>query len=352
MHGGDIYSNNIELDFSVNLNPLGAPEQVLNAVRRSAGKAQQYPDPDYRTLREAIGRKYGVSPSKIVCGNGASELIMAVCRAAVGERPLIAVILTPGFTGYRRALSSVHADIMTVKLREEAGWMPDDSLEEIIAEKKPQLVLFANPSNPTGGMLPGERMRSLARVCRDAGTVFCVDECFMELSDNTLPSLIPVCAQGTEEARNLIVLSAITKTYAVPGIRLGYAFCGSEGLAEALRRVLPEWNVSAAAEAAGIAAMETDCGYLERAGEVIRTERTYLSEKLTACGFHVCPSQADYLLFHGPEGLYDALLKKKILIRDCSDYEGLGNGWYRAAVKRHEENEKLIRAVLQVQNGM
>lgn len=392
MHGGDIYSNDIELDFSVNLNPLGAPEGILRAVRESAVKAGQYPDPEYRALRKEISRKYGVSPSRIVCGNGASELIMAVCRAAAASccgcragrqretfaagvsdaaetpeaGPLKAVILVPGFTGYRRALSAVHAKIIPVRLREESDWIPDDSLERTITEEYPRLVLFSNPSNPNGEILPGERMLNIARLCRSMGAVLCVDECFMDLSAYALPagnrtaletvpdqrmtdagSLTRLCVQEGESFPGLIVLNAITKTYAVPGVRLGFAFCGSEKLAETLREMLPEWNVSAAAEAAGIAAMQTERRYLEKAGEVIRNERAYLSEELTACGFHVCPSRADYLLFHGAEGLYDALLKKKILIRDCSDYEGLGKGWYRVAVKRHEDNEKLIKAVIQ-----
>lgn len=357
MHGGDIYRNTVKLDFSVNLNPLGMPGNVRLAIEQSTDLAGHYPDPEYRALREKFGKRYGVKPSQIVLGNGASELIMAVCRALPaadteeervlcygGRRRPRALIVVPGFTGYRRALTAVHADVISMELQEDSNFVPDNSFEKMIIRKNPQLVLLANPSNPTGVLLSQKRMMHMAEVCTEVGAVLCVDECFMELTD-----YYNLALQDTIfHYNNVIVLNAITKTFAVPGIRLGFALCGSDHLAALLRQQLPEWNVSAAAEAAGMAACETERSYLEKTRELIRKERDFLTGALSSCGFRVCPSEANYLLFHSPVDLYHALLERQILVRDCSDYEGLGKGWYRIAVRTHEENQELIRNIAEL----
>lgn len=347
MHGGDVYSNDINLDFSVNLNPLGMPENVRKAIADAAGDLEHYPDPEYRTLRRLIGIRYGIAPKRIVCGNGASELIMAVCRAFLsGAEQSKALILAPGFTGYRYALRAVHGDVITVELHEEDNWVPDDTFEDAIAEEEPNLVVLANPSNPTGVLIPRERLIGIANICEDVGAILCVDECFMELTDDYMNSSMSICCSGpVSSCPNLIVLNAITKTFAVPGIRLGYAFCASEHLAGVLGQQVPEWNVSTLAEAAASAAFHTDPAYLNDARSLIRRERTFLDQELSDCGFQVYLSEANYILFHSDTNLYEPLLKQKILIRDCSDYEGLGEGWYRIAVRNHEENGKLMEGI-------
>lgn len=361
MHGGDVYTHEVNLDFSVNLNPLGMPEEVRKAIENGAASTGRYPDPSYRRLRQIVGMRYGVPSERVVCGNGASELISAICRAVLLKRDFEriqenpehreksiprALILAPGFTGYRRAIASLHADIITVDLSGENDWVPDDTLEEWILNEVPDLVILSNPSNPTGVLLERDRLIGLADICEDAGAFLCVDECFMELTGHYQDCSMTVCCSGPKvPCGNLIVLNAITKTYAVPGIRLGYAFCASETMADELSRQLPEWNVSTIAEEAAYGAFRTKPDYLLRAQEIIHREREYLSKELSACGCTVYPSEANYLLFHAPTDLYRPLLHNKMLIRDCHDYDGLGTGWYRIGVKQHGDNIQLIRAI-------
>ena len=104
------------------------------------------------------------------------------------------------------------------------------------------------------------------------------------------------------------------------------------------------WNVSSLAQAAGIAALKEET-FLQKTKELIQTERPWLKNRLESFGFRVCPSEVNYLLFRGPTDLHRKLKEKGIAIRNCDNYPGLCSGWYRVAVRRHEENEALIAAI-------
>lgn len=340
MHGGDIYRNKVNLDFSVNINPLGPPENVMAAMRESLSLVQNYPDPQCRKLREELAGRYGLTKDQVATGNGASELIFALVRAV---RPKKALLAAPGFSEYERALRLQGVDITYVS--------PDRNLAGAIRKARPDLVLIANPNNPTGQMASEGELRRAVRECLACGGVFAVDECFLELSDpGEEASLIPYMEEASGNG-DLAVLRAFTKTYSIPGIRIGYMFT-SKGLSGKVREQLPDWNCSVPALAAGSACLETDSGYLEKARELIRTERDYLTGKIQGLGIRVFPSKVNYLLLYC-EGvpLYERLLSEGILIRDCSDYRGLGRGYFRIAVKRHKENEILIQKLEKIIHG-
>lgn len=147
-----------------------------------------------------------------------------------------------------------------------------------------------------------------------------------------------------EQFPELFVLKAFTKNYGMAGLRLGYCLCSDKMLLQRMSKVVQVWNVSLPAQEAGIAALE-ESAFLEQAKAIIFHERVFLDRELRALGFWVCPTEANYILFHSGKPLGDALLEQGILIRDCANYHGLGKGWYRIAVKRHEENEVLVSAL-------
>ena len=104
------------------------------------------------------------------------------------------------------------------------------------------------------------------------------------------------------------------------------------------------WNVSTMAQAAGLQAL-TETEYVEEGRQLVFREAQWLKDELVRIGYKVFPSEANYIFFKGPEELFDFCLRKRILIRDCSNYPGLAKGYYRIAVKRHEENVKLIEVL-------
>ena len=145
----------------------------------------------------------------------------------------------------------------------------------------------------------------------------------------------------------LLILKAFTKSYGMAGLRLGYCLTADPALLTAMSRTVQPWNVSGPAQAAGVAALG-EVAFLHRTRQIIREERRFLRRSLEEMGLRVCPSCANYLLFYSPLPLHQKLLEKGIQIRDCGNYHGLEQGWYRIAVRLHEENERLIQAMKEV----
>jgi len=351
MHGGDIYRNQVHMDFSVNVNPLGMPESVKEALLKGIALASTYPDPQCEKLRGKLAEHFGIDKEVILCGNGASELLMAICNA---RRPGSALLLAPGFSGYQKALEAVGCTADFFFLREEEtfgmGRMRFESFLREIRIGKPEILFMANPSNPVGTLWDADQMAELAKCCEEYGTLLVLDECFMELTSHAgTHSMVDRLAQFP----NLLILRAFTKSFAIPGIRLGYLLCPDKKIAAKIAGFLPEWNVSVPAQMAGIAALE-EKEYLLKAGDMIRKQRSLLTAELEKLGARVYPSEANFLLFRwetcGSEKsrLQKILLEDGILIRDCSDYPGLDKGYYRVAVKTPEENRRLIASLRKV----
>lgn len=145
----------------------------------------------------------------------------------------------------------------------------------------------------------------------------------------------------------LFILKAFTKSYGMAGVRLGYCLCSDDELLAKMSRTAQPWNVSILAQAAGVVALQEQ-DFLIKTKELIPVERSWLKDELENLGFWVCPAKANYLLFHGKPGLHTALKERGIAIRNCDNYHGLSSGWYRIAVRLHEQNEQLIAAIKQV----
>ena len=338
-HGGDIYGEEILLDFSANTNPFGTPEGIMDAVRAALSEMHRYPDPYCRKLTQAISQFEGVPKEFILCGNGAADLIYAYCEAV---RPKRAVELAPTFSEYALGLKRVGCRVERYYLHQENDFTLEEEFLSFLAEVKPEAIFLCNPNNPTGKTVPSDLLEKILSQCSEQGIQMFVDECFLDLSDSG-ESLKPFLAKHP----NLFILKAFTKSYGMAGIRLGYCLCSDTALLEKMSKTSQPWNVSSLAQAAGVAALQEQA-FLQRTKAVVMAERQWLKAELESLGFWVCPSSANYLLFHGSADLHLKLKEKKIAIRNCDNYYGLGPGWYRIAVRLHEENEALIRAIKEV----
>ena len=338
-HGGDIYAGNVRLDFSANTNPFGTPESVLAAITRALPEVHRYPDPYCRALRAAIAAAEGVPEEYILCGSGAAELIYAFADAV---RPQRAAELAPTFAEYSLALARTGCAVARYTLSEKNDFAPDGGILDFLRETRPEAFFLCNPNNPTGRLADGALLKEILALCEKLGTYLFADECFLDLTEGG------VSAKGfLAEYPGLLILKAFTKSYGMAGIRLGYCLCADSALLRDMAAASPPWNVSSLAQSAGVAALE-EGEFLRRTVELVRRERNYLAGELTALGFRVCPSQANYLLLHGAAGLREKLLQRGIAIRGCGNYHGLDEGWYRVAVRSHGENEALIAAIRQL----
>ena len=338
-HGGDIYRNKVNIDFSVNLNPLGTPERVKAAVAESIGRASFYPDIMQEEVRNVIAGALGIDKSLVYAGSGASELIMALVRAA---RPKKALLFEPAFSGYEYALEAVGCEIQRHYPGEEKSFaLTCDDIAAI--EDDCDMVFVCDPSNPSGQGIDDGVLTAVLDKAAKMNACVCLDESFFLLSDKAAEENAGMRDKLAEEHKNLIIVRSLTKILAMPGIRMGYVLASPDIIGR-ISRQLPEWNLSVCCEAgikAGIKEIyETD--FVGRTVEMIKRERKTLADGLTELGLKVFGSDTSFLLIKGPVDLYQKLLKRGILIRDCRDYSGLGKGYYRIAVRSHEDNCRLL----------
>ncbi len=337
-HGGDIYRNQVRLDYSVNCNPLGMPDPVKEALCCSVESWAAYPDMYCDELREKLAEKLAVKKEWILCGNGAAGLIYDLAAAL---RPQKARLPVPSFTEYEAALQGTGCAVFYEKTRKEEGFRLDIEAYRKNISEDTDLVFVCNPNNPNGSAVNAHEVRELADTCREKGAILLVDECFAELTGEPQRySVVSAC----EKNPNLVVLRAFTKTFAMAGLRLGYLVTSDRNLLKEIQRQRQPWNVSVPAQIAGVAALSDGSeNYLKESCELITQERKYLAERLAAMGFTVFPSAANYLMFESsmPE-LYEKCLNYGLLIRNCSDYPGLTEGYYRISVRTRRENDEML----------
>lgn len=347
IHGGDLVTARAAwggdvLDFSANLNPLGMPEPVRQAAVGAVKEAVHYPDPLCRALSAAIARRDGVAPEQVLCGNGAADLVF---RLAFSERPRRALVTAPTFSEYEEAVSAAGCGVVRHVLDPERDF---DLTKAVLNDLEPglDLAFFCTPNNPTGRVIRRELMEAILEKCRGAGIRLVVDECFLALSDGGEEASL---AGYLEQYPNLLLLRAFTKSYAMPGLRLGYCLSADTALLDRLSRCAQPWSVSGPAQAAGLAAAAEPLHPL-LARQLIAPERSWLTQAMEGLGLRVFPSAANYLLFRvsGVSDLKERLLDRGVLIRSCANYPGLGEDYYRVAVRLRGENQRLIQAMKEV----
>lgn len=345
IHGGDWAGYEAEygekpLDFSSNISPLGLPTGVRTALEGVLEEADRYPDPLCRGLRGAVAKAEGADPAWCLCGSGAADLIY---RAVLAKRPLRALVTAPTFAEYEAALELAGCRVDHSVLKEENGFLlGEDFLRAITPDM--DMVFLCEPNNPTGRTTPRTLLARVLERCRAAGALLVVDECFGDfLADPAAHTMKGWLA----DHENLLILKAFTKLYAMAGVRLGYCLSSDADLLENMRRAGPPWAVSSLAQAAGTAALK-ETEYAERVRALVRAERPRLAGELDRLGFRVIPGEANYLLFFSPTPLVEPLRRRGILLRDCGNYQGLGGGWYRTAVRTRAENRRLIAALEEI----
>ena len=337
IHGGDVYKYRNCLDFSANLNPLGTPESVKKAICDSLDHIAEYPQVGSELLREKIAEYEGVKTEEVICGNGAAEVIFTLCRAV---NPKKALIPAPTFAEYGQALSSTGCELEYYMLTENEGFMLGEAYLDIL-HKGLDMAFLCNPNNPTGMLIPHRLLKKILEKSRKLGILLVVDECFLDFVKESQEYSLKRSLSGFD---NLFILKAFTKRYAMAGVRLGYGLCSNRVLLDKMEQNVQPWNVSTMAQAAGIQAL-SETEYVEKGRQLVFRESQWLKEEMTRIGYKVFPSEANYIFFKGPEELFDFCLRKRIVIRDCSNYPGLTKGYYRIAVKKHEENVKLIEVL-------
>lgn len=347
-HGADIYSESLKeginydeiIDFSSNINPLGLDDKILRLLEEELENIDRYPDINCRELVKSISEKENINEDMVFVSNGAAE---AIYRIPLVLKPKNALLLAPTFSEYESSLNLIDTKIDYYYLNENNDFIiQDDYIDRI---KNYDVIYICNPNNPTGQLTDKSFIKNILdeAVINEVNLV--IDECFIDFLEN--PSEYS-SREFLKSYTNLIIINAFTKTYSLPGIRLGYAVSSNTELIKKLKEFGPPWNVSNLAQRAGIESLKLK-NYLEESSLYIHRQREFLVKSLEDMEFEVFEGYANFILFKTEiKNFKEKLLKYKILIRDCSNYKNLSSRYFRVAVKNSENNKYLIDSIKKV----
>lgn len=330
------------LDFSANINPLGMPDTLKQAIVAQLSCAERYPDVDYQQLHQALAAHHGVPAAWCLAGNGETESIFTLVH---GLKPKRAMVVAPGFAEYRRALETIDCEIATFALREADGWQLTSRLLDALTPELDCLFL-CTPNNPTGLLPERALLLAVAERCNALNIQLILDEAFLDFIPGE-QGFIPLLAQNP----HIWVLRSLTKFYAIPGLRLGYLLNGDARAVARLRRHQMPWSINAFAALAGEIVLN-DREYQQRTWRWLDEEGTRFYRALKNMpGLKVYPGRANYLFLRCERAeveLQYALLQRRILIRSCANYPGLDERYFRVAIRGAAENQQLLDALHQV----
>jgi histidinol-phosphate aminotransferase len=321
---------------SANESPLGPSPRAVEAIRREAARVHLYPDGASAALRDALGRRLGISPAQILAGNGADELIGLVALAAFEAGDEI-VVPAPSFEPYFTSAVLAGARVVDSPL---AGY--DTDLDDVLRRVTPRTkaVILCSPHNPATTIVRRAPLERLLEALGDDPPLVVLDEAYRDFCDDPdYPDGVELLARFPR----LLVLRTFSKIAGLAGLRVGYVIGGLESI-DRLDRVRAPFNVNRLGQAAALAALD-DPEHRERTRRVVLEERAFLSRELTRRGFTFPPSQANFLLVKvpGAGAVRERLLRAGLLVRD-----GAGVGFpdhLRISLGTRPVNERLLRAL-------
>lgn len=357
VHGGNIYAVARELnrhpdeilDFSASINPLGPSPMVWKAMVAARKLVAHYPDPSCWELRQALGQRWGIDPEQIVVGNGSMELIDAIPRTLNLKR---LVVVHPTFSEYERAMARADGSVVTIYAKRAQDYaIPLDSLVRLLDSldsKEGEALsldglMLCNPNSPTGQTCSVEEVSYLAKLAARRRLWLVLDEAFADYCPER--SVLPQAASWPR----VIVLRSMTKFYALPGLRVGYAVA-SRSVARRLRTHLSPWSVNTIGQVAALAALG-DQAHAEKSLRFMARERDRFASLLRALpGCQVIGPSANYIFVELPRGwrartATDRLRREGLLIRDCSSVPGASARAIRLAVRLPSDNDRLVKVL-------
>ncbi len=348
-HGGNIkqicdeygLSPDEIIDFSASINPLGCPEVVRKAVSEQFNDIQHYPDSQCTDLRKTIAEKVYCNESNVIIGNGSNELFYLIPRAL---KPAKGVLLQPTFGEFKDAFCNSDVEVVELINNEKDFPVINTNISRLKSVED-GMVLLCNPNNPTGQLIRREDIIEL--VNDNPKRLIVIDEAFMDFVENSEKYSVIKDAPLMD---NLIVVRSLTKFYGFPGLRLGY-LAANESIVSRILRYKEPWTVNTIAQVAGMAAIN-DEEFAANTRQYVSGEKSFLHDGLTIIkGIHPFQPTVNFILVRIKDDgitsseIQNLLLKSNILIRNCSNFVGLDENYFRVAVKTREDNQKLLNAL-------
>lgn len=353
IHGGNVYKTAKELnvspdeilDFSANINPLGFPHSVEKIILEHIKDIAYYPDIDQSELKEAAAFYYGTAVSNIMPGNGSVELINIVFEVV---EPKEVIIPSPTFLEYARICKNRRLKIRLLDLTANNFILDIELFNRIKNTINPNSLFIAcNPNNPTGIIAKKSDLIVILEELKTRNSYLMMDEAFMDFVEEN-ESMVDFI----EQYDNLIVLKSATKFFAIPGLRLGFVIANPE-LMKTFYDLKDPWNINTFAGFVGKEIFK-DEKYIQDTRSYISREKKRLWENISKIpNLEPMFPEANFI-FVKTIGkvkvtvLAEKLKQKKILIRNCSNYDFLNDNFFRIAVKKSEENDILISTLNEI----
>lgn len=346
-HGANLFDLSNELglnkkdikDFSSNINPFGASKKAKDAILNNIDMVSIYPDPKYTDLKESISQYCHCKKENIIVGSGATELISSFISVI---NPKKALLLSPSYSEYESELEKINCEITKFFSKEEDNFKIDvNKLINSIKSSKFDLVIICNPNNPTGFAFSKDE---ISLLLKNTSSIFMVDETYVEFTEPEIYSSTPL----VDIFNNLFVIRGTSKFFSTPGIRLGYGLISNKEIKKSMVEKLDLWNINIFATTMG-EIMFKDKEYILSNTYKLKEERDYLFRELSSIkDLKVYESYSNFILckirskkFTATE-LYNKLLEKGLIIRNCSSFEGLNEYFFRICVLKPEDNKLLI----------
>lgn len=334
------------IDFSASINPLGMSERARKAVIKGLDSVLHYPEQFADALTSEISKFHHIPKESIIPGNGSTELIYLVPRAFKPKRALIVI---PTFSEYMNSLGLVGCEVETFLLSEGNCFQLDVERLVNLLKNKFDILYICNPGNPTGNLLPRKSILKIVDEAARYGTLCMVDEAFIDFVEEESVKGAAV------ERLNLIVLRSMTKFFGIPGLRVGFAVGCKENI-DMMMICKEPWSINTLGSIAAIESLR-DEEYIEKSRVYAKRELEHLFSMLAAVPW-LTPfsSVVNYILLKIERSDLDsdilvcALARHGVLIRSCSSFDGLGNRFIRVAVRKREENERLIKLLMSLTN--
>lgn len=331
--------------FSANVNPLGISFSLRETLASHIDAITSYPDREYASLRRAIASYLSSDPEYILTGNGSTELISILIQL---KKPKKALILGPTYSEYEREVSLGGGRSFYFSLKEKDCFQLNLPALFQELQKDIDFLIICNPNNPTSTAILRKEMRQILDVCKERGIFVMVDETYVEFAENSSDiTSVPL----TTHYNNIIILRGVSKFFAAPGLRLGYAVCGNADLVKEINQKKNPWTINSLAVIAG-EIMFSDEVYREKTLQLISSERTRICQELSKLPeYKVFPPTANFVLVRiekeglTSEKLFDLAIRQKLMIRDCSTFPFLDNRYIRFCFMTPEKNDALLEVL-------
>ena len=334
--------------FNANLNPKGIPESVTQAIKENISSIVKYPDIYYNKLKTAVSSYVGAPLENIVMGNGSTDLLKLYGALLLPKK---ALLLTPGPSEFENVLSAYNVELSFYDLKEEEDFKLD--MDDLIAQLTDDLdlIIIANPNNPTSKKIELADIRKLTEACKEKNIFLIIDEMYIEfLDDYKEYTAVPL----TEEFDNISVIRSVSKFFAVPGLRFAYAIMNNPEHKEIIDLTTTKNNI-ASLTAIAITDMFKDEEYITESQSMIHTERSlvYLAMS-TSKTIKLIKPDANFMLV---KLLKDDLSssdvamhcnQRGIIIRKCDDIRGLSDKYIRMCFMKPKQNDLMVNTILEI----